>query len=133
MVVENSMRMIFTFTLGTIVVSAFMAPLAQSIWGIYIPGYKTVTHTICSILMLSYSKGNLNSILYLSNYWALFFISSYYLIFVFLCRSAFCQLQKISVQQVCLQTGFQEGIIEVLMDARGRDEEKVQKKEMTDK
>lgn len=113
MVIESSSQMIAIFTFFTIIVSAFMVPLAQSIWATNYFGYKTFKHCICSIMMLNYSKGNLESILYFNQIFSITFMGSYYLIFGFLCRAAFCHLQKNAVRQVCLQTGFQEDIIEM--------------------
>ena len=44
--------------LGTLIVfNVMMVPLAQSIWGPYVTGYKTIGDTLNSVFMIAYSKG----------------------------------------------------------------------------
>jgi hypothetical protein len=42
-----------------IIFNIALVPLAQSIWGTYLVGYKTKMETLNSVFMIAYSKGNL--------------------------------------------------------------------------
>merc|ERR1712100_427791 len=89
--------------------SAFsLVPLAQSIWGTYLFGYKTFAHAVCSVLLINYSKGNLNVLQDYNAFWSSIFIFLYYMIIVFLMHAAFHTVQTIAVMRTNLRTGLRE-------------------------
>jgi hypothetical protein len=40
-----------------------IVPLAQAIWGIFLPGYKNTGSAITSVFMIAYGKGNMEVLL----------------------------------------------------------------------
>lgn len=112
MILDNASQMVFTCMFGLIVLSAFLVPFAQSIWGHSVFGYKTNFHCLNSLIMLNYSKGNLEVIMQHNTFWAFLFIVMYYFIFVFFMHSAFHYLQQDATKSVSLQTGFTADLLE---------------------
>jgi len=72
-----------------IVFNAAMTPLAQAIWGTYLLGYKTFKDAFVSVMMIAYSKGDLEELLDLNLKWAFLFILMYYSVAIFLLHAAF--------------------------------------------
>ena len=82
-----------------------LVPLAQSIWGIYLFGYKTFEHALTSVFMINYSKGNLNVLQDYNAFWSSIFIFLYYMIIVYLMHAAFHMVQTVSVMRTNQRTG----------------------------
>ena len=121
--------MIVICTFGLIVLTCFVVPFAQSIWGHKVFGYKTQFHCLNSLLMLSYSQGSLQEIVKNASLWAFLFLVFYYSIFVFLMHSTFHYLQQDAAKTVSLQTGFQSDLLEE-NEKRKKDAEVKKKAEM---
>jgi hypothetical protein len=69
-----------------------IVPLAQSIWGTYLVGYKGYRDALNSVGMLAYSKGNLEVILDINYIWSLNFVGAYYIVVLFILHAAFHQI-----------------------------------------
>lgn len=66
-----------------------LIPLAQSIWGTKLKGYKTIADTRNSIMMIAYSKGNYDVLLDINPLWSMLFVIFYYFIAIFILHAAF--------------------------------------------
>ena len=104
-VLKEGLAFISIFMIFFLVAIFGLVPLAQSIWGTYLFGYKTVEHTIGSVLMINYSKGNLEVLQDFNFIWSFIFVFLYYMIIVFFMHAAFHVVQADSVKQVNLKTG----------------------------
>jgi len=104
-VLKEGLAFISIFMIFFLVAIFGLVPLAQSIWGTYLFGYKTVEHTIGSVLMINYSKGNLEVLQDFNFIWSFIFVFLYYMIIVFFMHAAFHAVQADSVKQVNLKTG----------------------------
>lgn len=91
-----------------IVFNAAMTPLAQAIWGTYLLGYKTFKDAFVSVMMIAYSKGDLEELLDLNLNWAFLFILMYYSVAIFLLHAAFHQIQTDSVKNIVLLNSLKE-------------------------
>lgn len=108
MVLQESIQFMVIFLALLIALAFSLVPLAQSIWGIYLYGYKTFEHAFCSVLMINYSKGNLNVLQNYNAVWSTLFIFLYYMSIVFLIHAAFHMVQTESVMLRSLRTGLRE-------------------------
>jgi hypothetical protein len=75
-----------------IVYNIALTPLAQSIWGNKLIGYKNFFNALNSVMMIAYSKGNLEILLDINVVWSLIFILMYYLVSIFFLHAAFHQV-----------------------------------------
>lgn len=71
-------------------------------------GYKTFGDALTSVFMLAYSKGNLEQILNINQYWAFVFILFYYVIILFLLHAAMHHIQTSSLKNIVLLNSLKE-------------------------
>lgn len=87
--ISQSIQLLGIFLSFQILFFVAVVPLAQSIWGTYLIGYKSYMDALNSVCMLAYSKGNLEVILDINYVWSLNFIMMYYIIVLFILHAAF--------------------------------------------
>ena len=85
----QSFKLLGIFAILLILFNIAVVPLAQSIWGTHLIGYKGYFDAINSVCMLAYSKGNLEVILDINEIWSLNFIMIYYIAVLFILHAAF--------------------------------------------
>jgi hypothetical protein len=97
MTLNYSVNLMIIFFIVLIFFNISMVPLAQSIWGTYLQSYKTFPDAVNAVLMLGYSKGDLDQILDINFIWSFIFMSLYYSIAIFVIHSAFHYIQTDSL------------------------------------
>ena len=80
--------------IGLIMFTIFLVPKAQAIWGHEVFGYKTAFHCLNSLIMLNYSKGSFDQLLYQkTSQWTVIFVVIYFLFLTLSMHSVFHYLQ----------------------------------------
>lgn len=85
--------MLATFLAVLIFFNIMLVPLAQSIWGTKLNGYKTFSDARNSVMMIAYSKGNFNEMLDINPLWSMLFVIFYYFMAIFILHAAFHMIQ----------------------------------------
>jgi hypothetical protein len=85
----ESQGLLTLFMSALVVLNTLLVPLAQAIWGTYFIAYKTFTDANVSVLMITYSKGELEYLLDINFIWSLNFMLMYYFICIFIFHAAF--------------------------------------------
>jgi hypothetical protein len=85
-----------------------MVPFAMGIWSNFIFGYKDIMNCFNSIAMISYSKGDLQSLLDINFYYSFIFMIVYYLFQIFMMHSAFHLGQTIAIKNVVMLFSLKE-------------------------
>jgi len=89
MTLMNSASLFFIFLVFLLAFNIALVPLAQSIWGSYLIGYKGTLDCLNSVMMIAYSKGNLESLIEINFYWSFLFMIIYYAFALFFLHAAF--------------------------------------------
>ena len=96
-----------------------LVPLAQSIWGTILIGYKTIPDCVNSVLMIAYSKGNLDVLLDINFFWSMIFLVLYYLIILFFLHASFHQVQFDALRNVVQLYSLEEtDIVQEVVDKK---------------
>lgn len=108
LVCEESKQYILIFIITFLMLNLILVPLAQSICGIHLYGYKTFEHAVTSVLMVNYAKGNLNVMLDYNAFWSIIFLFLYYLNISFLMHAAFHSVQTFSLIRTSIRVGLSD-------------------------
>jgi hypothetical protein len=101
----NSSQLLCIFFCVNLLIQLALTPLAMAVWGHQLAGYKDFDNGMVSVMMIFYSKGNLNSLLEINYIWSFIFLLIYYFLTIFLSLGAFHQIQVDSLKRVVLING----------------------------
>jgi len=101
--IGQSSQLIFVFMTFLIAFNFTMTPLASAIWGTYLPGYKSYFDTINSVLMIAYSKGDLDKLMDINVIWSGLFIIVYYVIAIYLMHAFFHNAQTDALKNIVIR------------------------------
>ena len=79
-----------------------MVPLAQSIWGTKLIGYKDIGSCVNSVFMIAFSKGDLEFLLDINVLWSLIFMTMYYIMNLYLLHAAFHNCQTDALKNIVM-------------------------------
>ncbi len=105
---QQSIQLISIFMGALIIFNLILVPLAQSVWGPYLIGYKGFWDCMNSVFLIAYSKGDLVEILDLNFIWSLIFMVMYYFFSIFILHAAFHMVQTDALKNVVLLFSLQE-------------------------
>lgn len=105
---NESVALLSIFMGFLIIFNIALVPLAQSIWGTYLVGYKTKMETLNSVFMIAYSKGNLEQLLDINFIWSFNFMLIYYVVAIFILHAAFHMIQTDALKNVVMLYSLQE-------------------------
>ena len=97
-----------TFLAVLVTFNIILIPLAQSIWGTKLKGYKTIADTRNSIMMIAYSKGNYDILLDINPLWSMMFVIIYYFIAIFIIHAAFHMIQTDALKNVVMMFSLEQ-------------------------
>jgi len=82
-----------------------LIPLAQSTYGTSLVGYKLIPDCLNSLLMISYSKGNLNQLFDFNEFWGLLLLILYYIFALYFLHAVFHMVQFDALRNTVLLYG----------------------------
>lgn len=108
MTLISSVNLMVIFLGVLLTFNTTMVPLAQAIWGTSLVGYKSFDYAQTSVLMIAYSKGNLEALLDINFVWSLIFMIMYYSVPLFFLHAAFHMIQTDSLKNIVMANSLQE-------------------------